>query len=311
LIERDIAAIPAALRAFREEHGSHETFLAVARFTVLAYAPSQHAKHALLCCLAAHDLHGAAGARFDDLVTECAIYAASSRQPWSEPPILEPPVLDGDVPATFDDRLSAERWLAARLDAPDLARDYFRAATDDFEDLGHKLIVSVGAWRLSSILGDLGKFAALRVGVWEDVAYHGESYEEQGIALDDRALLDRLIDTMAMEKGSLLAAHAIFLLDAAMDAVAISGDAAIGERVRDYLTGVASGFSPRNDGLKPVATPGVPVYRFARDYGECLKAHAVVQRLASRFPGAATDRIIAAARDNLEHAPSFEEWSFA
>src|ERR1700686_3956389 len=85
LIERDV---PRARAAAAELHGD-ELFLSVARFAVLAYAPSQHAKHALLACLAASE----AGAR-DEVLVECAIYAAASRQPWSEPPILEPPLLD-------------------------------------------------------------------------------------------------------------------------------------------------------------------------------------------------------------------------
>ena len=93
-IERDIAAIPAAVRAYRDEHGSEETFKAIGRFAVLAYAPSQHGKHALLACLAAWRLR--AEPYFDDVVTQCAIYAAESRQPWSEPPILTPPALDDD-----------------------------------------------------------------------------------------------------------------------------------------------------------------------------------------------------------------------
>src|SRR6266849_3123629 len=214
LIERNIAAIPDAMRAFRDEHGSDETFLAVGRFAVLAYAPSQHAKHALLSCLAAHVLRDSDD--FDDLVVECAIYAAASRQPWSEPPILDPPAID-DVPVTFDDRISAERWLAARLGDPNLARDYFAAATYDFEDLGHKLIVSAAAWRLAPILGEQGRYATLRVGVWEDVAYGGPRYEERGNALDERVLLERLIDRMVDEGGSIESAHAIFLFDAALE----------------------------------------------------------------------------------------------
>src|SRR4051795_13387430 len=118
LIERDIAAIPGAVRAFRDEHGSIEAYKAIGRFAVLAYSPSQHGKHAVLACLAAWALREEP--YFDDVVTQCAIYAAESRQPWSEapnfpdvvrrsgfsagesrqpgsePPILSPPALDDD-----------------------------------------------------------------------------------------------------------------------------------------------------------------------------------------------------------------------
>ena len=296
-IERNLNAIPAAVRAYRDEHGADETFLAVARFAVLAYAPSQHAKHALLCCLAVHDLREIAVDVFDDLVTECAIYAASSRQPWSEPPMLTPPPVE-DVPVVFDDRVSAERWLAARLDSPSLERDYFEAATDDFEDFGHKLIISVAAWRLSTILGEHGRYATLRLGLWEDSAYGGPRYEEKGVVVAD--LRERLIARMVAEEGSLESAHAVFLFDAAMQAPEF-----VRKRVFDYLSNVATSRSagPSFDGLKPVAT-SVPVYRFARDLGECVIAHAVARRLNA-------PEIIAAAQYNLEHAPSLEEWSLA
>jgi hypothetical protein len=49
---------------------------------------------------------------------------------------------------------------------------------------------------------------------------------------------------------------------------------------------------------------GLPIYRLARDYGAYLKSFSVARRLGD-------DRIIAAAKYNLDHAPSFEEFSFA
>jgi hypothetical protein len=78
------------------------------------------------------------------------------------------------------------------------------------------------------------------------------------------------------------------------------------------LSGVAAGFA-RPDGqdrLKPVPTQ-VSIYRLARDYGALLEMHAVARRLRSLFPGLNTDRMLAAAQYNLDHAPSFEEFSFA
>src|SRR6266508_521928 len=96
LIERDLDSIPAAVRKFRASHSSDDLFLAVARFAILSYAPSQHAKHAVLATLSGHQLRDAYGDRWDELLAECARYAAESRQPWSEPPILEPPAIDAD-----------------------------------------------------------------------------------------------------------------------------------------------------------------------------------------------------------------------
>ena len=86
LLERDLDAIPAAARAFADAHSIDELYLAVARFAVLAYAPSMHAKRAVMACRAIHDLHG--DENFFDWIVECARYAAESRQPWSEPPII-------------------------------------------------------------------------------------------------------------------------------------------------------------------------------------------------------------------------------
>ncbi|HJQ39040.1 MAG TPA: hypothetical protein VKB93_18030 [Thermoanaerobaculia bacterium] len=88
LIERDLEAIPAAARAFAAEHSIDELYLAVARFGVLAYAPSMHSKRAVMACRAAHDVREVMGERWLDLVIECARYVAEARQPWSEPPIL-------------------------------------------------------------------------------------------------------------------------------------------------------------------------------------------------------------------------------
>src|SRR5438067_5360319 len=95
-IERDLAAIPKEIAAFRAHHSAEETWTAVTRFAVLAFAPSQHSKHALLACLSSWDLREDLGQRFDEAIVQCAIYASSSRQPWSEPPMLDPPKLDPD-----------------------------------------------------------------------------------------------------------------------------------------------------------------------------------------------------------------------
>lgn len=300
LIERDLDGARGAISAFRAEHDDHELFLAVTRFALLAYAPSQHSKHALLACLAAHDL-GENG----DVVTECALYAASSRQPWSEPPILDPPPPShgDDIHAAIRerDRHRAERWLSARYQDKDFAHDFFTVAADDFEDLGHKLILAAAAWRLADLLGEKGRFATLRVAVWEWTAYRGtRHYRETGVALDPYSLAMRLADNFVCERGALVAAHALFLLDAANVAETHAPEAAM--RVRDYLTNYTNEM-PCIDEVGD-ASPSL-VYNLAKDYGQLLKIHA----LAPRFPNG--ERLKAAAAYNLAHAPSFEEMSFA
>jgi hypothetical protein len=296
LIERDLDAVPAAVRRFREEHSSDELFLAIARFALLAYAPSQHAKHALLACLAVHDLREELGERFDEAVTELAIYAAGSRQPWSEPPILDPPTVDDAQPGERAELLAAietgdrhrgERWLAKRIDDPSLASDYFAAAADDLSDYGHKPIVAVAAWRLVPILGERGKYATLRVGIWELTAYRG--------ANDERApsLLPQAVQQAIAEHGSIESMHAVFLQEALLT-------------MRELLSDPPVVLQPARTSEREV-----PIYRFARDYAQCLKAHAVAKRLRARFPDLPLEAFVAAAHDNLERAPSFEDWSFA
>jgi hypothetical protein len=295
-IERDVAGIRAAIAEFRREHSSHELFVAVARFAVLAYAPSQHAKHALIACVSAYDVRERLGDRWDELLTECAIYAAQSRQPWSEPPILDPPPLEpdqrGDAAELREaianaDRLRAERWLAKRIDDPDLARDYFTVACDDFEDLGHKLIVADAAWRLAELLGEKGRFATLRTGVWEMTAYKGERYAEQGVAVDAEALLA----TLVANANDIESLHRVFLFQAARPKVRT--------RVHDYLAKDVTPSVSEGPGGEGGAQM-LPIYPLAKDYGAYLKSYAIGIRA-----------LIAAAKKNLDHGPSFDEWSFA
>ena len=297
LLERDENRIRSAISDYRKTHSSDELYLEIARFAVMAYAPSQHSKHALLACLSAHDIREECGDRWDALLAECAIYAAQSRQPWSEPPILDPPPIEPDQRGGVEelraavaegDRLRAERWLAKRIDDPDLERDYFAVAADDFEDFGHKVIVARAAWRLVEILGEKGRFAVLRLGIWEMCAYKGARYEERG----GRAELSVVVDNALAEGGSLEAMHHVFLFDAALGTP-------VEARVCDYLGSLTmkpgTAFTSRRD---------VPVYRLARDYGSYLKSFAVNKRLRDI-------RILDAAKYNLEHGTSFDDYSFA
>jgi hypothetical protein len=106
LLERDLDAIAPAARAFADEHSLEELWIAIARFAVLAYAPSQHAKRAVMAARAAHDL------MTFELVVECARYAAESRPPWSEPPIFE----DVELPSWEELRANARGDALLMLD---------------------------------------------------------------------------------------------------------------------------------------------------------------------------------------------------
>ena len=316
-IERDLAAIPAAVREFRGEHSSEELWQAVTRFAILAYAPSQHSKHALFSCLAAWDLRGRLGDRFDEVVTQCAIYTAASRQPWSEPPILEPPAIVPDSPRDRNelrqaiaagDRLRAERWLAARFQEPGFAADFFAVAADDFEDLGHKLIAAVTAFRLAGLLGEKGRFAALRVGIWEMVAYRGSEVRASSSDCDPAALAARLIEQMVAERGEVVAAHRLFLLDAALQC---EEGGVLAQVCRSLAAEIGEIAPPPSAAVREWRPNELPVYALARDYGELLKTWAVAQRLAERFSSLDAEGIVSAARDHLESAPSSDELTFA
>jgi hypothetical protein len=322
LIGRELDAIPGAVRQFRSEHSSDELWSAVARFAVLAYAPSQHLKHALLAIRAARDLEPLLGDRFDDLLTECAIYAAGSRTPWSEPPIGDPPPLGprqrtdpGELreAVAARDRLRAERWLASRIGDDGCAADLFSVATDDFEDFGHKLIVAVAVWRLAEHVPAPARFAALRPAVWELVSYDGPRYSERGAAIDSRSLYSRLMTRCIADHGSIASTHAIFLLDAAVEASAIAADESIRQRVSDYLSQEADREADDESGREPFASsapPPLPVYRLARDYAQYLEVFELTSRMVDA-EGLPLDALRSAAASNLAHAASFEEWSFA
>lgn len=284
LIERDRDGTRRVVRSFAAEHGAEEAWRAVARFAVLAYAPAQHAKHALLSCLSAWEIREQLGERFADAVVECALYAAASRQPWSEPPILDPPPPDPSA-RIGGDRLEAERWLATSYSEA----EYFAEAVRDFEDFGHKLIVANAAHKLADLLGEKGRYAALRVGVWEMAAVRGERYEERGRGVT----VTELVDHMVANRGDVESAHAVFLYDAALQR-------GLEKRVGDSLWRADNPVCPKTDAI--VCPP--PIYDYARDLGAYLKSHSVAQRLRD-------DRIIAAAWENLQHGPSFEAFSFA
>jgi hypothetical protein len=311
-IERDLVATPTVIAEFRREHSAEEAWTAVTRFAVLAFAPSQHSKHALLSCLSVWDLREEFGSQFDDAIVQCATYASGSRQPWSEPPMLDPPVLDADQRGDADelreaiassDRLRAERWLAKRhLDA-DFAHDYFSVACDNFEDLGHKLIVASAAMRLADLLGEKGRYAMLRVGVWEMVAVGGGELGVGSGSVDLHSLCNALVANVIANEGDIVSAHAMFLFDAALE----TNDDSVIRRAAAYLSTIAPDSQPHRQQCVCHIEP----YAFARDYGACLKAHAVAKRLRSRFPNADFDGMLAAVHHNLETAPSLEGMTFA
>jgi hypothetical protein len=242
LIERELDAFPAAVESFLRTHSLEDLWVAVARFAVLAYAPSQHAKRAVMAVRAAHDLRASVGDSWRELIIECGRYAAASRQPWSEPPILEPPAVD---PAhVYDraflqsaiaakDRLRAEQWLAARG----------ANADSDLRVLaeGDALLMTDAVLALAPLLGDKGRYALLRVAVSEMLANNER---------EELASLDVLIEDVARSRGSV-------------------------ESVRRVLLWIAGeSRTPSSN-----ATRGLTPYPLARDYAQTLLAHAAARYL--------------------------------
>jgi hypothetical protein len=266
LIKRDLDAIPVAARTFLESHSEDELWIAIARFAVLAYAPSQHAKRAVMAVRAA----GEVGLSFD-LIVACARYAAESRQPWSEPPILEPPSVDDAEPLNdaiaSGDRLRAERWLAAHLnDAHARLRERAR---------GDALLMLDTAIALERSLGEKGRFALLRMVTAELFTPTDHPTES----------LDVLIDRAIESRGAIDDVRAVFIR-------------AVEDR-QSCLSAVSG--EPGQAGL-----PVLHSYPLARDYAQTLIAQHVARTLPAR-----AGEFLAAVHHNLEHGESYAEWSFA
>jgi hypothetical protein len=292
LIERDLDAFPAAAHAFLESHSAEELWVAVTRFAVLAYAPSQHSKRAVMACLAAHD-------HLDlDMIVECARYAAESRQPWSEPPILDPPEpssgeLDELRAAMREgDRLRAERWLSARLDDAEVA----------LREVVHcdALLMLDTATALLPLLGEKGRYALLRMAVWELVADPDAREEEAPLA----TLVARAVEADGAPDAVSAVFYATTVPSPRGEAVGRGWREAPGEGT-SHLRGATPHPNPllaSTRGERPL----VP-YRLARDYAQTLIAH----HYASRLPPELAQQLLHAVRYNLEHGESFADWSFA
>ncbi len=242
LIERDLEAIPDAAHAFLQSHSVEELWIAVARFAVLAYAPSQHAKRAVMAVRAAHELRDAMGEQWTALIVECARYTAESRQPWSEPPILDPPAVDPSQPRGVEelreaiaarDRARAEHWLASRIDDAD---DDLRAVAQ-----GDARLVTDAVLALAPLLGEKGRYGLLRVAIWEMLNDNSNEEIES---------LDALIAETTATHGSI-------------------------DSVRKVLLWCAG----RAPAIAPAAGRPLTPYRLAHDYAQTLLAHAVARTL--------------------------------
>ncbi|HEX6088266.1 MAG TPA: hypothetical protein VF266_27290 [Thermoanaerobaculia bacterium] len=303
LIERDLDAIPAAAQAFLETHTVEELWTSVTRFAVLAYAPSQHAKRAVMACRAAWEVREEID--FPAMIVECARYASEARQPWSEPPMLEPPEPSSgelsELAAAMSegDRLRAEQWLSARLsDAPDALRSLVH---------GDAALMLDTAVALEPLLGEKGRYALLRMPVWELIA--------DPTATDEDAPLETLIARAVEENGSVASVREVLIRQCGEGfspcgaGFSPPGASAHPRRAEARPTWAVA--HPRRAEARPTwaeahpgraeARPTLVPYRLARDYAQTLLVHALIPDLD----------LLQAVHHNLEHGESYADWSFA
>jgi hypothetical protein len=276
LIERDSVTFSRLARELALDTSAEELWLLVTRFAVLAFSPSQHGKRTVMACRAAHDVRDEMGDRWLDLIIECGRYAAESRQPWSEPPLLDPPEIGPDHPAEQTELEAAiaerdfargERWLAARGDD---AADGIRAVAR-----GDALLIIDTAVALLPLVGEKGRYPLLRMALQELV--HAQDDEDAEGSLEQR--IERVIET----RGSVDTVRDVLLVDASR-----------GPRPRSPVTSIA---------LEP--------YQLARDYAQTLIAHAAAGRFLHDGSGNRVDAFLEAVHHNLRHGESYAEWSFA
>lgn len=316
LIERDLEAIPGRVAEFAAAEGHDALFEAVSRFAYLAYSPSQHGKHALLAVVAAGDLREPLGDdRFVDLLTECAIYAAQSRQPWSEPPLTDPPtVTDHDVSlaSALDSgsRELGEQWLSARFAQSGFDREFFAGSARNLADFGHNVTVAAGVWRLARLLGPGDRYPLLRVALFEWLSRKELEGPRQS-SLSPGEIMRSVSRAVVSERGSLISFHLLELMDAALTA----SESAAGSEVLDGSIGfVASQLTAFDDAAARSLSSGSVgecIYRLGRDYGAVLLAHSIRLRRSRQFPDIDFEAVCAAAVEARDSTASSEEWSFA
>ncbi|HXI12188.1 MAG TPA: hypothetical protein VNM92_06045 [Thermoanaerobaculia bacterium] len=320
LIARDVAAIPAAVSRFRETESSDTLFQAVARFTFLAFAPTEHGRAAIASILAIFELKELLDDHFDDWVTEAAIYTSQSRLPWSEPPISEPPAVTDPYDATTAgireaiqsrDRHRAERWLAGRIQERDFGPDFFLQAAESLADGGSGLTLAVNAWKLAAVFGERERYPILRTVVWQWTSEGAEPAAPRGRTMRTPRLFEQLRARMVASGGEPESFRSLLLLDAAQQVTELTKQSEVEESVTLTLERAEAPKPHESVKNSPGDEKPLEPYRLARDYGERISAAALELRFGVRFPSLRGDSISAAAAWNLENGPSFEDWSFA
>lgn len=311
MVYRDHAAISDAIAQGVDRDGVAQTLDSLIRFAVLAFAPSEHGRAALLSIAAASTIHDVV-ADAPALLERCAIYVADTRAPWSEPPIGDPPALDDDqrddgveiaAAIATKDRLRGERWLAKVLTRDDVMSRYFEAASRAGDSL-LSFPVAVALWKIASSAPPFARFAILRDAVADWTQPSSSEMNTEGSSSWEN-VLPRAIESLQHGASGIIAVQRIVALESA---AFVERELSLADAARRIAWNVAATLDDaeeRREGAAPANTPE-PVYPLARDYGGYLQLFAIRRR--GTIAAAVDERALGAAWEQMQ-SESYEEWT--
>jgi hypothetical protein len=315
MLYRDRDAIASGIVAALADGGVDALFKDLIRFAVLAFAPSEHGKAALLAVVAGSEIANA----LDDsatLVRHCAEYQADTRTPWSEPPIGDPPALEASQRDDFQeieeaiihgDRLRGERWLAANLERNDLAERFFSAAIAASGESLLTIPVAVALWKIASSVPDHVRFSILRNAVndWTQHPHEMRKSATSELLWSDE--LKRLSVDVARRGGSLLELQRLIALGSLHELEEAAG----GEVARGAASAIMAEREEETSAeMVSAAEPPPPLYTLARDYATYLILYRMRPQLAGAAGVDAANAILNAAWSEMQKE-NFEAWTMA
>lgn len=279
LLQRETELLPAIIDRISDDASPESVWLHLSRFALLAAAPTEHSRHALLATLEAKS-YADDPSLFRLALLSVAKYLSVSRLPWSEAPILEPLQPVGDV--TMDSLVSAAKEnrrvdLERGLDvAMSDVTVLFAAARLVDDELEHQSIVAGYVHRLIDERPDLRREAIRAIAVdWLGAGNTPTAPEPPPVI--------EAAEKYIGSNGDVEWMHALLAADARMPSRRIPIDADV--RTIDY--------------------------DLARDYAAAFLAVPVAHRLSHLIGDPLRSRIIDAALLNLSSGPSYAEWLFA
>lgn len=301
LLVRDDEGIASSVSAQISEAGFPSALAQVAQFAILAYAPDQRARAALLSLEALGVIADRLPAELRSLqLIEMARMSADARRPWSEAPITTAPVTttadardDALQRAVIQrDRLAVERWIAHNCTSETFAGRFFRCAARITDEEASPLRIAACAWRLADAVPDPYRFGVLRLAAVEWTAGH-QWLDDQGFGADAKPAHDassiagELISRYVDSEEPLLSFVAVEAFDASQFAFAMASRT------------TPSGLSSRAT-IASVQRPGTRFLSDLRhspldDYGTAVRALGIAQRRSTEWNRESLDAMCAAA----------------